>query len=102
MAIETEVVFPRSMRDIFPAAAQQVYIETYKQSWAKSAEGTHDQLSLEGVAARDAWDAVRREFMEDTVTHKWRRIGEQTTDLTGETRTDKRSFLGTVKSLFKR
>ena len=100
MTIETEVVFPRSMRDIFPAAAQQVYIEAYKQSWAKSAEGTHDQLSLEGVAARDAWDAVRREFMEDSLTHKWRRTGEQVA--TEPTRTDNRSFLGKVKNLFKR
>ncbi len=100
MTVETEVVFPRSMRDIFPAAAQQVYIETYKQSWAKSVAGTHDQLSLEGVASRDAWDAVRREFLEDSVTHKWRRTGEQVA--AEPTGTDRRSFLGRVKGLLKR
>lgn len=99
MTVETEVVFPRSMRDIFPAAAQQVYIETYKQSWAKSVQGTSDQLSPESVASRDAWDAVRREFVEDPLTHKWRRAGDQVA--AEPTGTDKRSFLGKVKGLFK-
>jgi cation transport regulator ChaB len=98
MTNDIEVVFPRSMRDIFPAAAQAVYIEAYKQSWAKSAEGTHKQMSLEGVAARDAWDAVKREFAEDPFTHKWRRIGEQV----AEEPTGKKSFLGGIKGVFKR
>ena len=100
MTVETEVVFPRAMRDIFPAAAQQVYIEAYKQSWAKSVAGTVNQMSLEGVAARDAWDAVRREFVEDTLTHKWGRIGEQAS--VAATQSKDGSILGTIKRLFKR
>lgn len=100
MTVETEVVFPRTMRDMFPAAAQQVYIEAYKRSLADSQKGTLNQLSLEGVAARDAWDAVRRQYVEDTVTHKWRRIGEEA--LVAETRPKDRSILGMVKNLFRR
>ena len=99
MAAQTEVVFPRSLSDIYPAAAQHLYIETYKQSWTNSVAGTSTALSREGVAARDAWDAVRREFMDDPATHKWRRISDLAA--AEPTRTDKRSFLGTVKGLFK-
>ena len=100
MAAENQVVFPRSLSDIYPVAAQQLYIETYTQSWATTAAGTSNALSRAGVAARDAWDAVRREFMDDPVTHKWRRIGDQVA--AEPTRTGKRSFLGTVKGMFKR
>ena len=100
MTSETEVVFPRSMRDIFPAAAQALYIEAYKQSWAHSAEGTLKQMSLEGVAARDAWDAVKREYMQDPFTHKWRRIGDQVA--AEPTGTGKRTLLGVIKGVFKR
>jgi cation transport regulator ChaB len=98
MTVETEVVFPRSMRDMFPAEAQQVYIEAYKQSLAESAKGTNNQLSVEGVAARDAWDAVRRIYVEDTVTHKWHRIDEK--DSVPETQPKDQSILGSIKRLF--
>ena len=100
MTAEVEVVFPPSMRDIYPAAAQQLYIETYKHSWAESVKGTSSQLSLEGVAARDAWDAVRREFEQDSTTHKWRRIGEIA--LAQVSHAEKGSLLNTIKHLFRR
>ena len=100
MAAETEVVFPRSLSDIYPAAAQQLYIETYKQSWASSEAATRDSLSRESVAARDAWDAVRREYTQDAVTHKWSRNGDQVA--AEPTRTGKHSFLGMVKGMLKR
>lgn len=95
MTVETEVVFPRSLSDIYPVAAQQLYIETYKHSWAKAEEATRDSLSRESVAARDAWDAVKREFTQDAVTHKWQRNGYQVA--AEPTRTGNRSIMGTVK-----
>jgi len=98
MAIETEVEFPRGMRDLYPDTAQKLYIDTYKQSWAKLAESTNNALSREGLASRDAWNAVRREFMEDPDTHKWRRVGEQAP----AAQAGKRSVMGTLKGLFKR
>jgi cation transport regulator ChaB len=100
MTVETEVVFPRAMRDIYPAAAQQLYIETYKRTWAESKIGTSNQLSRESVAARDAWDAVKREFVEDSLTHKWRRVGDQAT--ANVTHAEKGSFMSIIKRLFKR
>ena len=100
MAAESEVIFPRALSDIYPVPAQYLYIETYKKSLATSVAGTSGSLSPESVAARDAWDAVRREFMQDPVTHKWRRIADQVA--AEPTRTGKRSFLGTVKGMFKR
>ena len=100
MTEEAKVVFPPSMRDIYPAAAQQLYIETYKQSWAESAKGTSTQLSLEGVAARDAWDAVRREFEQDSTTHKWFRNGEIAAAQVSHA--EQGSLLKTIKHLFRR
>jgi cation transport regulator ChaB len=107
MAVETEakaearaeVVFPRSLSDIYPAAAQQIYIETYKHSLATTAAGTRDSLSAESMASRDAWNAVQREFMQDAVTHKWSRIGEQVA--LASNRTDKRTLMGAIKGMFK-
>ena len=99
MTVETEVVFPRSMRDIYPVAVQQLYIETYRQSWAKSVAGTANQLSPESVAVRDAWDAVKREYVEDPLTHKWRCVGDQAT--TEVTNTKIGSLLNTIKHLFR-
>ena len=95
--VVTEVVFPKSQIDLYPAAAQQLYIETYKRSFVESAKGNSNQLSHDSVAARDAWDAVRRAFKEDPMTHKWRAIGEQT-----DTPTERGSLLRGFKRLFKR
>lgn len=100
MTVETEVVFPRALRDIYPAPAQQLYIETYKQSWAAAETATKDSLSRESMAARDAWGAVGRVYEQDPVTHRFRLIGDQVAAVSP--RTDKRSFVGTVKGLFKR
>jgi len=100
MTVETEVVFPRSLRDIYPAPAQQLYIETYKQAWATAEAGSRDSLSRESVAARDAWEAVRRLYAQDPVTRKFRHIGDEVA--VESKRKDKRSLLGAVKGLFNR
>lgn len=100
MTVETEVVFPRALRDIYPAPAQQLYIETYNQSWATAVAGSRDSLSRESVAARDAWEAVGRLYSQDPVTHKIQRIGDQVA--AEPTHTEKHTFLGTIKGLFKR
>jgi cation transport regulator ChaB len=73
---QIQVEFPKSQRDLFPPAAQQLYVEAYKQSYAESLKGDSGQLSHEGVASRDAWFAVKKAFVEDHLTHKWRAIGE--------------------------
>lgn len=94
---QIEVEFPKSQRDLFPPEAQQLYIETYKQSFADTARGNSDQLSHESVAARDAWGAVKRQFEEDPVTHKWRAIGGQVA-----APVKKDSLLDGFKRMFKR
>lgn len=100
MATETEVVFPRALSDIYPAPAQKLYIETYKQSWATAVPGAADSMSRESVASRDAWEAVGRQYVQDPVTHKFHRIGDPSA---GEPApAAKRSILGSFKGLFKR
>jgi cation transport regulator ChaB len=100
MVAENEVIFPRTLSDIYPMAAQEIYIKTYKQSWARSGEAAKDSLSRESVASRDAWDAVWREYMQDAVTHKWHRIDDRVA--ASSSQTGKRSFISTVKGMFKR
>ncbi len=94
--VEPVVEFPKSQRDLFPAAAQQLYIQTYKQSFAESAKGNSSQLSHESIAARDAWEAVKRVFVQDHVTHKWHALGD-----VGELPVEKPSILNAIKRLFK-
>ena len=100
MTAETEVVFPRTLSDIYPMAAQQLYIETYKLSWATPGGATQDRMSRESVASRDAWNAVWREYIQDDVTHKWRRKGDQAA--AESTPTGKRSLFGAIKGMLKR
>lgn len=89
--------FPKALRDLFPHAAQVLYMETYTRSLADAASTNRSQLSNEGVATRDAWDAVRRVYEEDPVTHKWRVIGEA-----AQPAASKPSFIQAIKKLFGR
>ena len=100
MTVQAEVVFPVALSDIYPASAKQLYIDTYKQSWDTSVEGRVDGLSRESCASRDAWGAVMREYSQNQVTHKWYHNGDPNAG--AKTSAGKRSFLGTVKGLFKR
>lgn len=95
--IEIKVEFPKAHRDLYPVAAQQIYIDTYKQSFAESAKGTNDQLSRESIASRDAWNAVRRAFVQDDITHKWRAIGDPVV-----APAEKRTVISAIKGLFNR
>jgi cation transport regulator ChaB len=99
VSIDNKVFFPPSLSDIFPPDAQKLYIEAYKQSWADAHGASSGDLVREGVASRDGWAALRREFVDDPVTHKWHRIGEPAA--AEATRPEKRAFLGTIKRLFK-
>lgn len=94
---ETEVEFPKSLRDLFPSAAQALYIEAYRRSFAESKAGHVNQMSHESVAARDAWHAVRLRFIEDPITHKWRAIGEAAL-----AHVEKPGLLSRIKKMFAR
>ena len=94
-----EVVFPRSLANLYPIEAQKLYIEAYKTSMANNAKATVGSLSLESSAARDAWEAMQREFVQDPITHKVHRVGEQAPEPAPAA---KRSLLDSVKGLFKR
>jgi cation transport regulator ChaB len=94
-----KVEFPKSQRDLFPLAAQELYVETYKKSYADSVRGDSAQLSHEGVASRDAWFAVKSQYVEDHVTHKWLPVGGVAP---AEVHAQKPSLLGRIKLMFKR
>lgn len=93
---DIKVEFPKSQRDLFPAAAQQLYIEAYRQALVDSSNSNNAQLSIQGIAARDAWEAVKRAYIQDPVTHIWRAIGEA-----APVQPKQRSLIDIVKGWFK-
>jgi cation transport regulator ChaB len=96
---QDNAMFIRSLPMNLPPAAQHVYVDAYKQSMAKPVEGLPDAQSRESVADRDAWDAVRREFIEDPLTHKWSHVGDHAP--AEETRSPERSVLARIRGLLK-
>ena len=94
-----QVTSPHALVDMYPIDAQQLYIDTCKQSLGNSAGETRDHLSRESVAAYDAWDAVYREFTQEQVTHHGRHGSD--TSITESKQTGKHSLVDTVKGIFK-
>ncbi len=62
---------PETVRDVLPQGAQEVYMEAYNVSWESYDEEVTSELSREAFAARDAWEAVKREYVKDPKTATW-------------------------------
>jgi cation transport regulator ChaB len=68
---------PTTIREILPAEAQHLYLETYNAAWELEPAGGHQGLSRESVAHQVAWDAVNREWVHDVKLKQWYRHGEE-------------------------
>jgi cation transport regulator ChaB len=95
---QDETMFIRTLPMNLPPSAQHIYVDAYKQSMAKPVESIPG-AQRETVADRDAWDAVRREFVENPLTHKWSQIGAHTP--VEETPAVERSVLTRIRNLLK-
>jgi len=65
---------PKSVRESLPRQAQQIFLRAYNNAWKqydqpgeRRAEATRD-----GTAARVAWGAVKRRYVKDEGTGKWK------------------------------
>ena len=76
MAYESIKDLPKTLRDTMPREALEIYLESYKAALDAYDEQEGGQAGPEAVAHRDAMHEVKREFVHDDETHKWRRRGE--------------------------
>ncbi len=66
MAYKNLSDLPAPVRHVLPKHAQEIFLETFNSAWENYG---HD----EERAFRIAWAAVKREYVKDTRTSKWKR-----------------------------
>ena len=78
MRYETISDLPETIRDILPEGAQEIYLEAYKQRWEEfDEEAEPGDMDRHSSAHRDAWAAVKTEYVHDEEKGTWYREGEE-------------------------
>lgn len=78
MRYETMSDLPETIRDVLPEGAQEIYLEAYKRNWEEYDEDAlSGDMSRHAVAHRNAWSAVKREYVHDEEKGLWYRKGEE-------------------------
>jgi cation transport regulator len=75
MKYETKEDLPKTIREVLPEEAQEVYLKAYGASWDSYSSPVHSTLDRDAIAHRDAWDALMRQFEQDSLTGEWHRRG---------------------------
>jgi cation transport regulator len=75
MKYQTEEDLPKTIREVLPEEAQEVYIKAYDASWDAYSATVQQTLNRDAIVHRDAWDALLREFEQDSDTGQWHRRG---------------------------
>ena len=65
MAYKTLSALPAPVRHVLPRPAQEIFLETFNRAWENYG---HD----DGRAFRVAWAAVKRTYVKDPATGKWK------------------------------
>lgn len=90
-------VLSETLRDVLPEKAQEIYVKAYQRSWENYKEGKGGEMGREGVAHRDAMNAVQKYYYLDTEKGKWYEID----DTTSESDTEQEiGFIETTKKRF--
>lgn len=66
---------PDSVRNNLPRHAQEIYLGAYNNAWEQYSDPKkrRNKASLEEVAHRVAWSAVKKEYKKDRETGEWRK-----------------------------
>jgi cation transport regulator len=66
---------PAGVRHSLPQHAQEIYLAAYNNAWEEYADPKkrRGNASLEEVARRVAWAAVKKEYQKDSETGQWQR-----------------------------
>jgi cation transport regulator ChaB len=77
MMFKVEELLPLALQETMPEEAKKIYVESYNESWQSYDANEHTGMQgRETVAHRDAWSAVKREFVHDEKRGIWYRHGE--------------------------
>ena len=76
MSYDTLQDLPSDIRAVLPREAQELYLEVYQKSWDTYDEAEGGDMGRPSVAHRDAWSAVRREYVKDESSGRWYAKGE--------------------------
>lgn len=74
MHYETTEDLPETIRAL-PEDAQDIYLDFYRRSWETHNDAV-EGMTRKGLVHRDAWAAVKRDFVQDQ-TGRWHRRGTQ-------------------------
>ncbi|MFP4344320.1 MAG: ChaB family protein [Anaerolineales bacterium] len=75
---------PDTIRDVLPEEAQELYLEAYQKAWDAYKPEIGGDLGQAGMAHRDAWHVVKKEYVQDEKKGDWYRKGEEPEDLDEE------------------
>ncbi|MFW6102525.1 MAG: ChaB family protein [Chloroflexota bacterium] len=66
---------PESIQNSLPEHAQEIYLAAFNNAWQQytDPEKRRGKASLEEVAHRVAWAAVKKEYRKDRETGEWRK-----------------------------
>lgn len=66
---------PENIQNSLPEHAQEIYLAAFNNAWGQYAdpEKRRGKASLEEVAHRVAWTAVKKEYRKDRETGEWRK-----------------------------
>jgi cation transport regulator len=78
MRYETISDLPEAITDALPEGAQEIYLEAYKRNWESYDEKAESgDMSRHAVAHRNAWSAIKEEYVHDEEKGMWYRKGEE-------------------------
>ncbi len=65
---------PSLLRKNLPLRAQEIYREAFNLAWEHYAESAarSGPAAIEEAVSRSAWAAVRRKYLQDPATKRWR------------------------------
>lgn len=64
---------PKSVRDVLPPHAQEIYLNVYNSAWEnyKKAENFTGEESREETASKVAWSAVKKQYEKVNNSKMW-------------------------------
>ncbi len=71
MRYETLEDLPDTLKDVLPEEAQKIYLEAYQEAWDAYKPEVGGDLGQAGMAHRDAWHAMKQEFIHDEKKGRW-------------------------------
>jgi cation transport regulator len=75
MPYQSTIELPEGVRDNLPEHAQEIYLAAYNNAFEEYSDPQkrRGNETLEEVARKVAWAAVKKEYVKDSATGHWRK-----------------------------